>query len=78
MLVERCTDVDGTVENTACDDVVAVGLNTPLSVIVKSARSSRVSCANLSTPVMSCVALGVVNVQFVQSFVIILATAPES
>src|SRR5262249_34568043 len=62
----RATDVDGTVENTACDRFAA-GLNTPLMVQVKSASSSSVSRADLSMPVTSWTPRGVANCRLVKS-----------
>ena len=62
--VVRSTDVDGTVRNTRC---APVALNTPFKVTLASARRRSRSMADLSTPVVSCTARGVLISQFVTS-----------
>ena len=76
-MVVRATELDGTVLNTSWD-MLDASLKTPLNVTEKSANRSSRAVADLSSPVMSCSALGVDQSRFVMSLDMARADPPES
>jgi hypothetical protein len=76
VVVVRATLDDGTVLNTSWL-IFDASLNTPEIATVKSAKSSRRSLADLSSPVMSCSSLGVAMSMLVMSLDIVRADYPK-